>query len=87
MSDKKLPAFSSSARNLNLGRWRHFKGGEYTVLGVGRNSEDLSEQVIYQARYGNHDIWLRSLSEFLSSVDKGDGPTPRFTYIGNTNKK
>ncbi len=52
------------------GRYRHFKGGEYVVLGVARSSDTLEHLVVYQGTYyskefGNQPIWTRPLSDFL----------------------
>lgn len=63
------------------GRYRHYKGNEYTVLAVGRHSEDLSPQVIYRAEYGAHEIWVRPLSMFLESVEKDGKVRRRFACL------
>ena len=39
--------------------YRHFKGNIYRVLYIAKHSETLEEQVVYQAMYGNRDIWVR----------------------------
>ena len=41
------------------GKYRHFKGNEYEVIGVARHSEDLSPMVVYRALYGEGGLWVR----------------------------
>ena len=63
-----------------LGRYRHYKGNEYEVIGVARHSETLEEFVVYRALYGDHGLWLiglrrsldASLSEKLMQHEKVD---------------
>jgi len=89
MSDKELPEFSSAARSLRTGRYRHFKkeDHEYEVLGVARHSETLEEMVVYKALYGAQDIWVRPLDNFLAVVDTPEGPRSRFIPIGDMEDK
>ncbi len=68
------------------GRYRHFKGKEYEVLGVGRHSETLEEFVIYRALYesaefGKHALWVRPLKMFTQHVEKEGYSGPRFFLI------
>jgi cyclomaltodextrinase len=64
------------------GRYRHFKGNEYTVLGVARHSETLEELVVYRAEYGERGLWVRPVAMFLETVQVQGKPTPRFLYVG-----
>ena len=41
------------------GRYRHFKGREYEVIGVAKHSETLEEMVVYRQLYGEHGLWVR----------------------------
>jgi len=66
--------FSEAAKNLPLGNYTHYKGGEYEVLSVGRHSENLEELVIYQDRNNRELIWARPLSMFIEN----EGDVPRF---------
>lgn len=64
------------------GKYRHYKGGEYEVLGVAKHSETLEELVVYRALYGNGDLWVRPLEMFREMVEKEGQKQPRFQYIG-----
>lgn len=49
--------------------FRHFKGNEYKIICIGKDSNNLNDVVIYQGEYENHPIWVREIDEFFSSVD------------------
>lgn len=68
---------------IRLGRYRHFKGKEYEVLGFARHSETLEEMVIYRALYGNNGIWVRPLSMWEETVERDGATVKRFTFIGD----
>ncbi|MCI2161634.1 DUF1653 domain-containing protein [Caproicibacterium sp. BJN0003] len=65
------------------GRYRHFKGNEYRVLCLARNSETLEQMVVYQALYGEHEVWVRPASMWNETVNKDGKTIKRFTYLGN----
>lgn len=60
------------------GRYRHYKGLDYEVIGVARHSETLEELVVYRALYGEHGLWVRPAAMFAESVLVGGVPVPRF---------
>lgn len=64
------------------GRYRHYKGKEYTVLGVARHSETLEDMVIYRAEYGARGIWVRPKDMFLETVSVNGETVFRFSYLG-----
>lgn len=64
------------------GKYRHFKGNEYEVLGVGRHSETLEEMVVYRALYGDHGLWVRPAAMWNETVEKDGKKVKRFSYIG-----
>jgi hypothetical protein len=69
---------------IKTGKYRHYKGNEYEVLGTAKHSETLKEFVVYRALYGDRDLWIRPLEMFIEEVDVGGGAKkPRFNYIGN----
>ena len=65
------------------GKYRHFKGNEYRVLCLARNSETLEEMVVYQALYGEHEVWVRPASMWNETVNRDGKTIKRFTYLGN----
>lgn len=68
---------------LKPGRYRHFKGKEYQLLGTARHSETLEELVVYRALYGEMGLWVRPASMWSEQVDRDGYSGPRFTYIGD----
>ena len=64
------------------GRYRHFKGREYEVLGVARHSETEEELVVYRALYGDFGLWVRPVSMWNEAVERDGKTFRRFTYIG-----
>jgi len=69
-------------QTLEPGRYRHYKGNDYTVLGVARHSETDEPMVVYRQEYGDHGLWVRPLPMFVEVVDVGDRHVPRFVRIG-----
>jgi hypothetical protein len=65
------------------GRYRHFKGKLYEVIGVVRHSETLEEMVLYRALYKNRAsaLWVRPLPMFVEKVDVGGKSVPRFERL------
>ena len=66
------------------GRYRHFKGGEYQVLGVVKHSETLEPMVVYRALYGEGGLWVRPAAMWNETVEREGRTFRRFTYIGET---
>ena len=67
---------------IRCGRYRHFKGNEYRVIGIARHSETLEDMVVYQALYGEQGLWVRPAAMWTETVDRPDYHGPRFIYIG-----
>jgi len=68
--------------NVEPGRYRHYKGNEYTVLGVARHSETLEEVVVYRQEYGDHGLWVRPTAMFAETVVVDGKTVPRFAILG-----
>lgn len=68
--------------SLRLGRYRHYKGNDYTVLGVARHSETQEELVVYRQEYGERGLWVRPLAMFVEEVEVGGRRVPRFAFVG-----
>jgi hypothetical protein len=67
------------------GRYRHYKGGEYEVLGVVRHSETLEPMVLYRALYGEGSgeggLWVRPHAMFFGRVEIDGQARPRFARV------
>ena len=64
------------------GRYRHFKGNEYEVIGTARHSETLEELVVYRALYDNGGLWVRPAAMWSEIVDRNGYHGPRFIPEG-----
>jgi len=64
------------------GRYRHYKGNEYTVIGIARHSETEEEMVVYRQEYGDHGLWVRPKTMFTETVQVNGQAVPRFQYLG-----
>jgi len=68
---------------IKLGRYRHYKGNEYLVIGVANHSETLEPMVVYKALYGEGELWVRPLSMWNETVEVNGVKFKRFEFIGN----
>ena len=70
-------------RNLTQARYfQHFRGGKYKLIGFAKHSETLEDLVVYQAMYGDNQIWVRPSSMFFSKVkDEHGNEVDRFREI------
>jgi hypothetical protein len=73
---------ADTADTVRPGRYRHFKGGEYEVLGVARHSETDEALVVYRPLYGAGGLWVRPLANFRETVTTDGRDVPRFQYLG-----
>jgi hypothetical protein len=67
---------------IERGRYRHYKGGEYEVLGVVRHSETLEPLVLYRPLYNDSGLWVRPFGMFCETVDVDGRIQPRFKFVG-----
>ncbi len=65
------------------GRYRHYKGNEYRVVGLARHSETLDPLVVYQALYGERGLWVRPAAMFTETVVIAGKPQPRFARVSD----
>ena len=75
-------------QELKLGKYEHYKGKQYEVIGVARHSETLEELVVYRALYdskefGENALWARPLKMFLGEVEIEGKKISRFKFIEN----
>lgn len=68
--------------NIKLGKYRHFKGNEYEVIGIAKHSETLEPMVVYKALYDEGGIWVRPADMWNETVERDGKTFKRFTYIG-----
>jgi hypothetical protein len=68
-------------QEVRQGRYRHFKGSEYTVLDVALHSETMEEFIVYRPEYGDRALWVRPKQMFLETVETEGRIVPRFAYI------
>lgn len=68
--------------DIKIGKYRHFKGNEYEVIGVARNSETLEETVVYRALYGDKELWVRPAAMWNETVERDGKTFKRFEFIG-----
>jgi hypothetical protein len=64
------------------GLYRHYKGGEYEVVGTVRHSEDLQPMTLYRDLYGERCLWVRPAAMFNETVVIDGVLQPRFMYLG-----
>jgi len=74
--------------DLKLGKYKHFKGGEYEVIAIARDCENPEREiVVYRALYASRDfkvgqIWIRSLEDFVGFKVVDGEKVKRFEFIG-----
>ena len=65
--------------------YRHFKGNVYRLVGIAKDSETLEEMVVYQAMYGDGQLWVRPKAMFFGTVERDGKVMERFTEISGNN--
>lgn len=68
--------------DIKLGCYRHFKGNEYRVVALAKNSETEEMMVVYKALYNEGELWVRPASMWNETVIRDGKEYKRFTYIG-----
>lgn len=69
--------------NIKNGKYRHYKGNEYEVIGMAKHSETLEDMVIYRALYGEGGVWVRPASMWNEEVTVNGKTVKRFTQTEN----
>jgi hypothetical protein len=75
-----------NGQELPPGRYRHYKGGEYKVIGIARHSENGEQLVVYRCLYDNNSLWVRPLPMFFERVCYEGRWVARFVRIDATEK-
>lgn len=66
---------------LQPGRYRHYKGKDYEVIGIATHSESGEKLVVYRTLYGDYDLWVRPLAMFTEILNIEGEAVPRFRFI------
>ena len=74
MNDQDLPPLQETP----IGLYRHYKGGQYEVIGTARHSETLEPMTVYRALYGAHGLWVRPAAMFSETIEIDGVVRPRF---------
>ena len=69
--------------DIKPGKYRHYKGNMYEVIGMAKHSETLEEMVVYRALYGDGGIWVRPAHMWNEKVIFDGKEMLRFTAIGD----
>ena len=77
MTDDDLPPLIETPPGL----YRHYKGGEYEVVGTVRHSETLEPMTLYRALYGQRGLWVRPAAMVNGTVEIDGGARPRFLRL------
>ena len=72
---------------VKLGKYQHYKGQYYEVIGLGKHSDTLEEYVVYRGLYnseefGNNPLWVRPKKVFEERVVIDGKEVPRFRFVG-----
>jgi hypothetical protein len=67
--------------NIALGKYKHFKGNYYKLIGFAKHSETLEDMVVYQALYGEKGLWVRPLSMWNEIVEYNNQKVKRFEFV------
>lgn len=72
-----------NSKELQPGKYQHYKGKHYEVIGIAKHSETLEEQVVYKALYQTEgeNLWVRPLKMFTENVIIEGKEIPRFKYL------
>lgn len=68
-------------KSIQPGKYRHYKGEDYQVLGMATHSETLEPMVVYRALYGEYGLWVRPASMWEELVEVGGELVPRFRWM------
>ena len=78
-----LPTYEEAVASIRPGRYRHFKGKEYEVIGIARHSETEEAMVVYRPLYADHGLWVRPASMWNEEVERDGKTFRRFERIGD----
>ena len=67
---------------IKIGKYHHFKGNEYEVIGIAKHSETLEPMVVYKALYGDGGLWVRPAEMWNETITRDGKTFKRFEFIG-----
>ncbi len=70
-------------QTLQTGKYRHYKGKDYHVIGLATHSETQEKMVVYRTLYGEFDLWVRPLTMFNEPVEVNGELITRFVRVGD----
>ena len=73
--------YEEAVQTILPGKYRHFKGNPYEVIGIARHSEDESPMVVYRALYGEGGLWTRPAEMWNETVERNGKTYRRFYYL------
>ncbi len=76
-----LPLLSAQAESIKKTKYKHYKGGEYVVLAVGRMEENHTEEVVVYQSIDKQYTWVRPVTSFVEIVNTPDYTGPRFILL------
>lgn len=79
--EKNYMTYEEAIKTIQLGRYRHFKGNEYEVIGIARHSETEEPMVVYKALYGDGGLWTRPAEMWNEKVTRNGKTFKRFEQI------
>ena len=72
---------------MRSGKYRHYKGNEYEIIGIAKHSETLEEMIVYRSVYDKNSLWVRPKDMFFETVVINGVEVSRFEYLGGWNGK
>jgi len=78
-----IATLSVAGDDMKLGKYEHYKGKHYEVLGIAKHSETIEEFVVCKALCDRGEMWVRPLKVFIEEVEVNGKRVPRFKYIGD----
>lgn len=73
--------YEEAVKTIPCGKYRHFKGNEYEVIGIAKHSEDEQAMVVYRALYGDSILWIRPADMWNEEITREGKTFKRFTQI------
>ncbi len=73
--------YEEAIQTIPLGKYRHFKGNEYEVIGIAKHSEDEEAMVVYRALYGDGILWIRPADMWNETITRDGKTFLRFAKI------